>query len=79
MPVQYDSLREKSWIQSVVIDASYLLLIDRRLLVVSPMSAYPITQPSSLFRTAGCTKPFTSIAVHQLMRSLLRLMAKGIS
>jgi CubicO group peptidase (beta-lactamase class C family) len=29
---------------------------------------YPITQPTSLFRTASCTKPFTSIAVHQLIQ-----------
>ncbi len=35
---------------------------------------YPVTQPSSLFRTASCTKPFTSIAIHQLIeRGLLHL------
>ena len=35
---------------------------------------YPITQPTSLFRTASCTKPFTSIAIHQLIeRGLLTL------
>lgn len=37
---------------------------------------YPITQPTSLFRTASCTKPFTSIAIHQLIeRGLLTLDA----
>ncbi len=35
---------------------------------------YPITQPTSLFRTASATKPFTSIAIHQLIeRDLLTL------
>src|SRR5436190_569813 len=28
---------------------------------------YPITQPTSLFRIASCTKPFTSIAIFQLV------------
>lgn len=35
---------------------------------------YPVIQPTSLFRTQSCTKPFTSIAVHQLIeRGLLTL------
>lgn len=35
---------------------------------------YPETEPTSLFRTASCTKPFTSIAIHQLIeRGLLTL------
>ena len=35
---------------------------------------YPVTQPTSLFRTASATKPFTSIAIHQLIeRGLLTL------
>lgn len=28
---------------------------------------YPVTQPTSLFRTASCTKPLTSIVIHQLI------------
>lgn len=35
---------------------------------------YPVTQPTSLFRTASAFKPFTSIAIHQLIeRGLLAL------
>src|SRR5215469_337370 len=37
-------------------------------------AGYPVIQPTSLFRTASCTKPFTSIAIHQLIeRDLLSL------
>lgn len=30
---------------------------------------YPLTQPTSLFRIASCSKPLTSIAVHQLIEA----------
>ncbi len=29
---------------------------------------YPLTQPDSMFRLASCTKPITSIAIHQLIQ-----------
>jgi CubicO group peptidase (beta-lactamase class C family) len=30
-------------------------------------AGYPITQPTSLFRIASCSKPLTKIAIHQLV------------
>ncbi|NJR71347.1 MAG: beta-lactamase family protein [Synechococcales cyanobacterium CRU_2_2] len=31
-------------------------------------SDYPVTQPTSMFRLASCSKPITSIAIHQLIQ-----------
>ncbi|HEX8347875.1 MAG TPA: serine hydrolase [Actinoplanes sp.] len=32
-------------------------------------SGYPLTQPTTTFRLASCSKPLTSIAIHQLIRA----------
>lgn len=33
-------------------------------------AGYPITQPTSTFRTASCTKPITGVAIHQLLEGV---------
>jgi CubicO group peptidase (beta-lactamase class C family) len=33
-------------------------------------AGYPVTQPTSTFRIASCTKPITSVAIHQLLERM---------
>lgn len=53
--------------------ASFALVRQGRLLMARGYTlaepGYPITQPTTLFRIASCTKPITSTAVHQLIQS----------
>lgn len=50
---------------------SLAVVKDKRLVLARGYTwaepGYPITQPTSLFRIASCSKPLTSIAVHQLI------------
>lgn len=38
-------------------------------------AGYPITQPTSTFRIASCTKPITSVAIHQLFERFAPMAA----
>ena len=38
-------------------------------------SGYPVTQPTSTFRIASCTKPITSVALHQLIERMRPMIA----
>jgi CubicO group peptidase (beta-lactamase class C family) len=54
--------------------ASVAVVRDGRLVVARSYTwaeaGYPITQPTSTFRIASCTKPITSVAIHQLFERL---------
>lgn len=62
----------KTFMQDWDIDAGSLAIVkDARLVLARAYTwaepGYPITQPTSLFRIASCTKPLTSIVIHQLI------------
>jgi len=60
----------QNWMQSTGTRAATLAIAKDKKLVLArgytwAEPGYPQTQPTSLFRIASCTKPLTSIAIHQ--------------
>ncbi|MBA2287588.1 MAG: serine hydrolase [Ktedonobacteraceae bacterium] len=74
----YDDLLKHYMQANGIRSASLAIAKEGRLVLAHAYTwaepGYLLTQPTSLFRIASCTKPLTSIVVHQLLeRGLLRL------